>query len=103
MMPWLVAIPWGWELYLFVLGGAAGAIYTLSMVASGELFHGAALVRAAALISLMWNVGASTVPLGTGAAMQWWGSGAMVWLLWGVAVLFVASSFVRPTWQHKPS
>ena len=95
MMPWLVAIPWGWELYLFVLGGAAGAIYTLSMVASGELFHGAALVRAAALISLMWNVGASTVPLGTGTAMHLWGSGAMVWLLWGVAVVFVLSTLVR--------
>lgn len=95
MMPWLVAIPWGWEIFLFVLGGAAGAIYTLSMVASGELFHGAALVRAAALISLMWNLGASTVPLGTGTAMHWWGSGAMVWLVWGVAVLFVTSTWVR--------
>lgn len=95
LLPWMVAVPWGWEVFLFVLGGAAGAIYTLSMVASGELFHGAALVRAAGLISLMWNIGASTVPLGTGAAMQWWGSGAMVWLLWGVAVLFVASTWVR--------
>ena len=95
LLPWMVAVPWGWEVFLFVLGGAAGAIYTLSMVASGELFHGAALVRAASLISLMWNVGASSVPLGTGVAMQWWSSGAMVWLLWGVALLFVASTWVR--------
>lgn len=96
LMPLLVNVPWVWVVFLFLLGGAAGAIYTLAMVASGEMFHGAALVRAAALISLMWNVGASTVPLGTGTAMQWWGSGAMVWLLWGVAALFVASTFVRP-------
>ncbi|MDT8991936.1 MFS transporter [Curvibacter sp. APW13] len=100
LLPWMVAVPWGWEVFLFVLGGAAGAIYTLSMVASGQLFHGAALVRAASLISLMWNVGASSVPLGTGVAMQWWGSGAMVWLLWGVAVLFVASTLVRA--QARP-
>ena len=38
--------------------------------------------------------------LGTGVAMQWWGSGAMVWLLWGVAVLFVASTLVRA--QARP-
>lgn len=96
LLPWVVAVPGGWEVFLFLLGGAAGAIYTLSMVASGELFHGAALVRAASLIALSWSLGASAVPLGTGAAMHWWGSGAMVWLLWGLALLFVASTFVRP-------
>lgn len=95
LLPLLVNVPWGWEVFLFLLGGAAGAIYTLSMVASGEMFHGAALVRAASLISLMWNVGASAVPLGTGTAMHVWGSAAVVWLVWGVALVFVASTFVR--------
>lgn len=94
LLPLAVTLPGAWEVFLFLLGGAAGAIYTLSMVASGEMFHGAALVRAAGLISLMWNLGASTVPLGTGATMQLWGSGALGWLLWSVALLFVGSTFI---------
>ena len=45
-LPWAVENPWlCWPL-LYVLGAAGGSIYTLSIVACGERFRGAAFVSA---------------------------------------------------------
>lgn len=44
LLPWAISSRWlCWPL-LFVLGAAAGSIYTLSLVACGERFRGVALV-----------------------------------------------------------
>ena len=92
LLPVLMLLPGVWEIYLFVLGGSAGAIYTLSMVASGERFSGAALLRISSLISLSWNLSSSLGPASTGLVMQHAGSRWMVAVLWGMALLFVLSA-----------
>ena len=89
LLPLLIHVPIAWEIYLYLLGGVAGAIYTLSMVASGQYFQGASLLRASGLISLTWNIASSAGPAATGVAMQHFGSAAMVVVLWLMAVVFV--------------
>jgi|GEM_PF-237302 len=89
LLPVLMKLPGLWEIYLFVLGGCAGAIYTLSMAASGELFSGAALIRVSGLISLSWNLSSSLGPAATGMVMQHAGSHWMVLVLWLIALLFL--------------
>jgi MFS family permease len=83
-------LPLIWPLYLFALGGAAGALYTLSMAASGEYFSGSALVRASGLIGLTWNFSSSAGSALTGLTIQGLGSSAMPLVLWLLAVIFVA-------------
>ena len=97
LLPWMMQLPLLWEVYLFVLGGCAGAIYTLSMVASGELFSGAALLRVSGLISLSWNASSSLGPAATGLLMQHAGSAWMVAVLWGMALLFVLCGWRQHT------
>lgn len=82
-------LPLIWPLYLFVLGGAACALYTLSVAASGEYFSGVALVRAAGLIGLTWNFSSSAGTALTGLAIQGLGSVAMPLVLWLLALVFV--------------
>lgn len=89
LLPTMLHLPGWWEAYLFLLGGCAGAIYTLSMVASGEQFSGAALLRVSGLISLSWNASSSLGPAATGLLMQHAGSGWMVAVLWGIGLLFL--------------
>ncbi|WP_287881097.1 MFS transporter [Aquitalea sp.] len=91
LMPLMMHVPGLWEGYLFLLGGCAGAIYTLSMVASGEQFSGAALLRISGLISLSWNASSSLGPAATGLVMQYAGSSWMVVILWGIGLLFLLS------------
>jgi MFS family permease len=92
LLPWMIAVPLLWEVYLYVLGGVAGSIYTLSMVSSGERFGGAALLRASGLIALTWNLASSVGPAATGIAMQHWGSGAMTAVLWLMALGFILAT-----------
>ncbi len=84
LLPIMLRLPVVWAVYLYVLGGVAGAVYTLSMVASGEYFSGAALLRASGLIALTWNIAATVGPVATGAAMAVvgnWGVAAVLWLM----------------------
>jgi MFS family permease len=89
LLPAMIHIPGVWELYLFVLGGIAGSVYTLSMVSSGDRFSGAALLRASGLIALTWNVATSVGPAATGLAMRYAGSGTMTLVLWVMALGFM--------------
>jgi MFS family permease len=82
-----------WEIYLFLLGGCAGAVYTLSMVASGHYFRGTGLLRVAGLIGLAWNISSSLGPAATGLLMQHFGSAAMVAVLWAMSLVFVLLTF----------
>jgi MFS family permease len=92
LMPWMIVVPGLWELYLFLLGGVAGSVYTLSMVSSGERFSGAALLRASGLIALTWNLASSVGAAATGIVMQHFGSSAMTAVLFIMAIGFVLSS-----------
>jgi len=88
-------LPLIWPLYLCVLGGVAGALYTLSMAASGDHFSGSALVRASGLIGLTWNFSSSVGTALTGLTIQGLGSSAMPLILWMLAAIFV--------WVHAKS
>jgi MFS family permease len=92
LLPLAVRVPRLWELYLFVLGGVAGSIYTLSMVSSGERFSGGALLRASGLIALTWSVASGVGPAATGLVVQYLGGNAMPAVLWILAVGFVIST-----------
>lgn len=100
LLPLLPHVPLLWPVYLFVLGGLAGSLYTLSMTASGEIFSGAALLRASGLIALTWNVSTSVVPAATGALMRVVGSDAIAAVLWllalGCVIATLKDSSTRP-------
>jgi MFS family permease len=89
LLPLMIAVPGLWELYLFVLGGVAGSVYTLSMVSSGERFSGAALLRASGLIAFTWSLASSIGPAATGIVVQHFGGKAMTTVLWLMALGFV--------------
>jgi MFS family permease len=91
LMPILLRLPVIWAIYLFLIGGIAGAIYTLSLVASGERFSGGALVRASGLIALTWNISATAAPLATGIGAHWIGNYAWVAVLWLMALAFLVT------------
>jgi MFS family permease len=96
LLPAMIAVPGLWEVYLYALGGVAGSVYTLSLVASGERFSGAALLRASGLIALTWNVASSVGPGATGMAMRFYGSDAMTIVLWIMALGFVLATRAEP-------
>ena len=97
LLPWVISIPGLWEVYLVVLGGVAGAVYTLSLVSSGERFSGAALLRASSLIALTWSLSSLVGPAATGIVMQRFGSGAMTAVVFAMSILFtVATRLERP-------
>ena len=97
LLPLVIALPVLWECYLFLLGGFAGAIYTLSMVESGEKFSGTGLLRISGLIGLTWNISSSAGPAATGMLMQRFGSVAMISVLWVMAGGFLILTVVRRT------
>jgi MFS family permease len=89
LLPVMIRVQGLWELYLYVLGGVAGSVYTLSIVSSGERFSGAALLRASGLIALTWNLASSVAPAATGILMEHFGGQAMTVVLWIMAIGFV--------------
>jgi MFS family permease len=102
LLPLAVRFPGLWELYLFVLGGIAGSIYTLSMISSGERFSGGALLRASGLIALTWSVASGVGPAATGVIVQHLGGNAMPAVLWIMALGFVVSTRPRAAQPAAP-
>jgi MFS family permease len=88
LLPIMLRVPVLWAVYLYVLGGIAGAVYTLSLVASGDYFSGAALLRASGLIALTWNVAGTVGPIATGVAMRLVGNSGVAAVLWLLAAGF---------------
>ena len=68
LLPFTIATPFWWA-NLFVMGGAAGGIYVLSMMACGQRFSGTHLLRMTALLGSVWGVASIAGPLFTGALM----------------------------------
>ncbi|WP_341313133.1 MFS transporter [Paraburkholderia sp. IMGN_8] len=92
-LPWAITSPWlCWPL-LYVLGAAAGAVYTLSMVACGERFRGVALVSASSLMGASWSAASFGGPLVAGALMKGVGDDAMVGVLFVAALAFLAAAW----------
>lgn len=97
LMAFAATLPWLWWAMLYVLGGAAGGIYVLALVACGERFSGQRLVAATAIINATWGVSGSGGPLLTGALMESLNVNALVVVLWLGAATFVASLF----WEQR--
>jgi MFS family permease len=92
----MIGIPGLWMIYFYLLGGIAGSIYTLCLIASGERFSGTALLRASGLMSITWNISSSTGSAATGVVMQWFGAAAVTAVLW-----LVAAGFVITLWLER--
>jgi MFS family permease len=96
VLPWAVTLPWlCWPL-LFVLGAAAGSIYTLSLVACGERFRGTALVSASSLVGASWSAASFGGPLIAGTLMKGVGDDALIAVL-----LLSALAFLLAVWWEK--
>jgi len=97
LLPWAVQSPWlCWPL-LYVLGAAAGAIYTLSLVACGERFRGVALVSASSLVGASWSIASFGGPLIAGAMMKSVGNDAMIGVVLASALAFLAAAL----WEKR--
>jgi MFS family permease len=64
----LVSNPAMWPA-LFLIGGAAGGLYTLAIVRIGDRFRGGALITANAFVGILWGVGGLLGPLLGSASM----------------------------------
>lgn len=96
-LPAVVTTPWlCWPL-LFVLGAAAGSVYTLSLVACGERFRGSALVTASSLVSASWSAASFGGPLVAGALMEQFGGDALIGVLIVSAIAFVGAAL----WERR--
>jgi MFS family permease len=96
LLPWAVNHPWVCWPLLFVTGAAAGSVYTLSIVACGERFRGAALVTATAIVGASWSTASFGGPIIAGALMERVGTDALI------AVLFVAVvGFLGAVWWER--
>ena len=92
----MIGIAGVWMIYFYLLGGIAGSIYTLCLIASGERFSGTALLRASGLMSITWNIASSTGSAATGVVMQWFGASTMTAVLW-----LVAAGFLVTLWKER--
>jgi MFS family permease len=92
LLPWAVNHPWiCWPL-LFVTGAAAGSVYTLSIVACGERFRGAALVTATAMVGASWSVASFGGPIIAGTLMERVGANALIAVLFAAVMAFLAAA-----------
>jgi len=99
LLPWAMPHPWiCWPL-LFVVGAAAGSIYTLSIVACGERFRGPMLVSATAIVGASWSVASFGGPMIAGTLMQRVGADALI----GVLTVAAGAFLVAAWWERRAS
>ncbi|MDD1791410.1 MFS transporter [Burkholderia gladioli] len=97
LLPFVITDPWlCWPL-LFVIGAAAGSTYTLSIVACGERFRGAALVTASSMVSTSWSAASFGGPILAGSLMNAWGSDALVAVMVAASLAFVLAAL----WERR--
>jgi MFS family permease len=97
LLPWAIAYPWiCWPL-LFVIGAAAGSVYTLSIVACGERFRGPSLMSATAIVGASWSAASFGGPIIAGTLMRSIGADALI----GVLVVAAAAFLVAAWWEKR--
>lgn len=103
LLPWAVGHLAWWPL-LFLLGGAAGGIYVLSLMACGQRFKGRALLQMTSLLGAGWGAAGSAGPWLTGWLMEFNGTWALPLVLFAVAaVLMVFLSLEKAGTDPLPS
>jgi MFS family permease len=90
----LVSTPALWPA-LFLIGGAAGGLYTLAIVRIGDRFRGGALITANAFVGILWGVGGLLGPLLGGASMQALNPQGLMLFVAAGAVAFLLSTLKR--------
>ncbi len=99
--PWALPHPVAGTIFMFLYGGALGALYTVSLVLLGRRFRGAELSAASAMLAVMFCVGAFLWPSAGGAAMDRFGGDAMPVSLIAAYALFLA--IVAVAWLRGSS
>lgn len=90
LLPWTIPHPAVSVVFMFVYGGALGALYTLSLILVGRRFRGADLGGASAMLAIMFCIGSFLWPSIGGAAMDRFGPDAMPVSLVAAYALFLA-------------
>ena len=97
-LPWALPLPAISIVFMFIYGGALGALYTMSLVLLGRQFRGADLSAATAMLAVMFCVGAFIWPSAGGAAMDRFGGGAMpvsLIVAYALFLLIVVAAWLR--------
>ena len=94
LLPFAIGHATWWPL-LFAIGGAAGGIYVLSLMASGQRFSGRGLLRMTALLGASWGVASCSGPLMTGLLMQV----NLTWALPGILTVSAAILLLALAWE----
>ena len=89
VLPWVIPHAAMGNLFMFIYGGALGALYTMSLILLGRQFRGADLSAASAMLSVMFCIGAFIWPPMGGAVMDQLGARAMPVVLVLAFALFV--------------
>jgi len=85
-----------WWVLLFLIGGAAGGIYVLSLMASGQRFSGSSLLQMTSLLGASWGVASCAGPLLTGVLMQ----AQPAWALPAVLAAGAATLLLTLAWEE---
>ena len=76
-LPWALPLPAISIVFMFLYGGALGALYTISLVLLGRQFRGADLSASSAMLAVMFCLGSFLWPSAGGAALDRFGGDAM--------------------------
>ena len=100
-LPWVLPYPAVSAAFMFLYGGALGALYTLSLVLVGRQFKGADLGGASAMLAVMFCIASFLWPSIGGAAMDRFGADAMPVSLVAAYALFLA--VMAAAWLRGPA
>jgi len=94
-VPLALPVPLGVWSCLFLMGGAAGALYTLAIVRLGDRFRGRQLIAANAYVGMLWGAGSLAGPLAGSAAMELWRPHGLMFFVGIGALMCAALMLVR--------
>lgn len=100
-VPLLQGLPVAFWAALFVMGGAAGSLYTLAIVGLGDRYRGTQLLSANAFVGFLWGIGSLTGPLLGSAAMQCLKPYGLMLFVATAASLFLLSMRMSPAAAHR--
>ncbi len=90
ILPAAVTTPDALLLAMFLWGGLAGSLYTVSLAVLGDHFKGAALAAANAAFGTLYALGALVGGPLHGAAMDWHDPQGLMWSTAGLFAVFIA-------------
>jgi MFS family permease len=97
LVPVVHGMPWIFWPLLFIWGGMAYGIFTVSLSIMGSRYQGAALVSASAAAGAVWGVGGLLGPLTGGIAMDAVGPHGLMWVVaFGCALFLIVAIYRHP-------